>query len=145
MRSAIIPCFFVAMMVVTPLVAAMARNLILVQRTHDRSCQECFDSAARGDRPFADGSCNHCNAPMLGPGRVRCDSWSLHKAASTEERAKDVSWLLGFVSGYNQFDANPTKAFFLRYDERSVVDVIDRECAIFPEMPVAEIVIKFIR
>jgi hypothetical protein len=126
------------MLVVRPSTLEAGENVS--STTIDRSCKECVNAAREG-APFEDGSCDHCTAPMLGIGSLKCKEWTEQHSNDQKKRKEDMSWMFGFFSGYNQFASGSTKATWFHYDEPGLINAVDHECITFPERPTAEIAV----
>lgn len=81
---------------------------------------------------------------LLGAEDRTCTRWIAEREAGGHAVDDDVSWILGFYSGYNAFAPGPRR-FFLYQDAQNLLGVIDRYCAEDPSISIAEAAIRFLK
>lgn len=109
----------------------------------EMSCFQCI-KAGLGAK---DNGCPQCIPSFLGIRDSSCKQWTEDRNANGEPSIKDVSWLFGFISGYNAYapgTLKKPKAMFFSYDEPAILKEIDNQCAISPQSSVVIIVMKFL-
>ena len=72
-------------------------------------------------------------APIVGVGDEPCASWTEHRQAKDQDASVAAQWLLGYLSGYDQFRVTRNKHLWFRYDVEPVLGFIDRRCAEEPD------------
>jgi hypothetical protein len=80
---------------------------------------------------------------ILDPALRTCSKWLEHRQSGTQAEKDDVTWMFGFLSGYNAFN-KPSGRPFLPQDGEHLLNMIDKGCAENPEAHIATIAVAFI-
>jgi hypothetical protein len=124
---------------------AVEPTLVPVATSAQMSCNQCIKEGLGAK----DNGCPQCMPPFLGI-KVEdssCKKWTEDRRAGGKDSERDVSWLYGFVSGYNAYASgtpNKPHATFFYYDEASILDEIDRKCIEYPRASFVRVIEKFL-
>jgi hypothetical protein len=132
--------FVATLCAIPPLVMAAETNPWTFVQVRDDSCAKCLELRMSAD----DGPCKACLPPIVGIGDRSCGDWTKHRNLAGAVSNEYASWLHGFLSGYSWFASDPEKKFFFHYDESSLLDAIDRDCAATPKRSIAQAVVLFL-